>query len=173
MSRPPQYDVSLDLLERPSSLDDYTAGDASLVRGIEIRQHALMCGWGTPAHVVTFDDIQRTYSSLTTRTFLVRVPPYCKRMRVAALSYGSLKFSLRVGTLIETTIFDSDSSEPQAATWDEGSTLEPSVGNSTGCMPVLAVVLDTWSTVVATVRFKSGLGQLLSLAFYPVLEPAV
>jgi hypothetical protein len=40
-------------------------------------------------------------------------------------------------------------------------------------MPVLAVVLDTWSTVVATVSFKSGRGQLLSLAFYPVLEPAV
>jgi hypothetical protein len=173
MSRPPQYDVSLDLLERPLSLDDYTSGDASLIRSIEIRQHALVCGWGTPAHVVTFDDVPDTYSSVSTRIILVRVPPYCKRMRVACLLWGSVKCTLQALAFGETTEFASNARTVEAATWDEGSTLESSPGNSTGCLPVLEAAVNAWSTVRVTLRLKSGRGQLLSLAFYPVLEQAV
>jgi hypothetical protein len=172
MSRPPQFDVSLDLLERPSSLEDYTAGDASVIRAIEIRQHALMSGWGTPAHVVTFNEIERTYSTVATRMFLVRIPPYCKRMRVAALLWGSLQLTLQTGALVETTPFGSNGLEPQSASWDEGSTLNPSPGSPTACLQVLSAVSDTWSTAAVTIRFKRGRGQLLALALYPVLDPA-
>ena len=174
MSRPPQFDASLDLLERPSSLTDYTAGDAAIVRTIESRQHALVCGWGTPPFVLTLNEPAPFYAGTETRQVLLRVPPYCRRMRVAVYSWGALSFGLSVTGLAATLPLGGvDNIDPQSAWWDEGSAQAATPGVSTQSLEVLAGPLSTWSTVTATVAFANGYGQLLALAFYPVLEPAV
>jgi hypothetical protein len=174
MSRPPQFDVSLDLLSRPASLEDYTAGDASIVRTIESRQHALVCGWGTPPQVVTL--YSTTQLGGWTRQMLVRVPPYCTRMRVAVLGWNAwgtgLTFS--VGALPATEPFiTAVDAVPMAAVWDEGSAEPASRGVPSKCLQVLAAPVAVWSTVVVTATQGSVAGQTLAVAFYPVLEQAV
>lgn len=183
MSRPPQYDVSLDLLPRPAALDDYTAGDAAIVRTIEARQHALVCGWGTPPIVVTLTQDPVFYAGTETQTFLLRVPPYCTRMRVAVLVWGGSYFApasdegfvLQVGALTPTKDFAVDAGSPvEAARWEEGTTAPSSVGNLTQCLEVLGSAVGSWSTVTVTISYGAAwYGQLLALAFYPVLEQAV
>ncbi len=174
MSRPPQFDVSLDLLSRPSSLEDYTAGDASIVRTIESRQHALVCGWGTPPQVVTLHSI--TQVGGWTRQMLVRVPPYCTRMRVAVLGWNAwgagLVFAVAGLPATEPFLTPVDA-VPMSAVWDEGAAEPASRGVPTKCLQVLAAPASTWSTVVVTATQSSVYGQTLALAFYPVLEQAV
>jgi hypothetical protein len=172
MSRPPQYDISLDLLERPSSLEDYTAGDAAIVRTIEARQHALVCGWGTPPQVVTLH--YAANGGAYDLPVLIRVPPYCTRMRVASLRWGSLVYELRVGALPPTFILlGTDSLDPERARWNEGTTAEGTIGSETQSLQVLGSPASSWSTVVARLNVIAFNGQLLALAFYPVLEQAV
>jgi hypothetical protein len=183
MSRPPQYDISLDLLPRPASLEDYTAGDAAIVRTIEARQHALVCGWGAPPQVVTLTQEPVFYLGTETQSFLLRVPPYCKRMRVAVLVWGGSYFAphsdegfvLQVGALAPTSDFAVDANSwVEAARWEEGSTSPSSVGNLTQCLEVLGSAVPSWSTVTVTISYgQYWYGQLLGLAFYPVLEQAV
>jgi hypothetical protein len=183
MSRPPQFDVSLDLLPRAASLEDYTAGDAAIVRTIESRQHALVCGWGTPPTVVTLTQNTVFYAGTETDTFLLRVPPYCTRMRVAVMVWGGSYFApasdegfvLQVGALTPTSDFAVDAGTwTQGARWEEGSTAPSSVGNATQCLEVLAAAAPAWSTVAVTISYgQYWFGQILALAFYPVLEQAV
>jgi hypothetical protein len=174
MSRPPQFDVSLDLLERPSSLEDYTAGDAAIVRTIESRQHALVCGWGTPPHVVTL--YSTSFLGGWSRQFLLRVPPYCTRMRVAVLGWqawaGGLVLSVASYPATEafTTRIDA---VPTLSYWDEGTAEPASRGVPSKCLQVLAAPVASWSTVVVSATQGAVFGQTLALAFYPVLEQAV
>lgn len=174
MSRPPQTDISLDLLPAPESLDDFTSGDASIVRTIEARQHALACGWGTPPQVVSC--YATTAIGGWSRTFLVRVPPYCTRMRVAVLSWeawgAGLVLSV-VGLPATAPFIGATDAEPMVATWDEGASEPASRGVPSKCLQVLAAPAATWSTVAVQATQSSTFGQLLALGFYPVLEQAV
>jgi hypothetical protein len=172
MSRPPQYDISLDLLSRQASLEDYTAGDASIVRTIEARQHALVCGWGTPPQVVTLfhSTIDITYN----QPMLIRVPPYCTRMRVASLRWGTVAYGIQVGAFPSTiTWAGTDALEPALAQWNEGGTEPGTVGSETESLQVLSSAVGTWSTAIAFVTILPLNGQILALGFYPVLEQAV
>ena len=174
MSRPPQLDISLDLLPAPAALDDYTAGDASLVRAIEARQHALVCGWGTPPAVVSL------YSTTSvggwSRQFLLRVPPYCTRMRVAVLGWQAWGLGLvfSVGMLPATEAFLTPTDAvPMMSYWDEGAAEPASRGVPSKCLQVLAAPVAAWSTVVVSATQSAVFGQTLALAFYPVLKQAV
>lgn len=174
-ARPPQYDISLDTLDRQRSLRDYQRADAALVRTIEAQQHALACGWGTPPQVFSFRLAigQSTAATLTwTTDFLLRVPPFCTNFRVSALVSGYAFFALQVGSL-QATRFElaRTVSEPNP-TWLEGSSLE-SQGNDSGFMAALAAQSADWQTVVVRLTALESYTGLHSLAFYPLLEQAV
>ena len=171
-ARPPQYDISLDTLSRPGSLRDYQRADAALVRTIEAQQHALMCGWGTPPQCFSFT-VEPYYTSSSTFDFLLRVPPFCTKFRLAILATGDFTYRFQCGVL-DQVVFTSNTSanigEPQ---WLDGSAM-PSQGNDTGFLEVLAGQQSTWQTVGARLTVDNpGLGALYSFAFYPLLEQAV
>ncbi len=173
-ARPPQYDISLDTLERQGSLRDYQRADAALVRTIEAQQHALMCGWGTPPQCFSFRLAigQSTGILFWTTDFLLRVPPFCTKMRVAALLAGSFDLYLQVGALQQMRFSSTTASSDPQATWLDGSAM-PSIGNDTGFIEVLATQQATWQTVgVRLTALEDNVG-LHSLAFYPLLEQAV
>lgn len=173
-SRPPQYDISLDTLERQGSLRDYQRADAALVRTIEAQQHALMCGWGTPPQCFSFNlSIGQSNGPLAwTADFLLRVPPYCTKMRVAALMTGSFEVYLQVGALAPTRFSATTSRSTLSPEWLEGSST-PSLGNDTGFLEVLATQQGTWQTVGVRLSALEDYTALYSLAFYPLLEQAV
>ena len=170
-ARPPQYDISLDTLDRQASLRDYQRADAALVRTIEAQQHALMCGWGTPPQCFSF---AITYGDLTaTHDFLLRVPPFCTKMRVAILSEGFTEYYLRVGALQQCRFLGNVNRSMADPYWQEGSAT-PSIGNDSGFLEVLAAQQATWQTVGARLTIVlPGYGSLYSFAFYPLLEQAV
>ena len=173
-ARPPQYDISLDTLERQGSLRDYQRADAALVRTIEAQQHALMCGWGTPPQCFSFRVAvgQSTGPLFWSTDFLLRVPPFCTKMRVAAGVQGWAQFFLQVGALQQVAFNLNQSQSFASLTWTEGSAM-PSMGNDTGFLEVLSAQQATWQTVgVRLTAFDDGIG-LQSLAFYPLLEQAV
>lgn len=171
-ARPPQYDISLDTLERQGSLRDYQRADAALVRTIEAQQHALMCGWGTPPQCFSFA-IGYNYATSSTFDMLLRVPPFCTKFRVAILATGNYDYRIQVGGL-QRVIFEGNSSLDFAGPrWQDGGAM-PSIGNDTGFLEVLATQQATWQTVGARLTVDNpGFGALFSLAFYPLLEQAV
>jgi len=103
--------------------------------------------------------------------------------RVAVMVWGGSYFApasdegfvLQVGALTPTSNFAVDAGTwTQGARWEEGSTAPSSVGNATQCLEVLAASAPAWSTVAVTISYgQYWFGQILALAFYPVLEPAV
>jgi len=171
-ARPPQYDISLDTLERQRSLRDYQRADAALVRTIEAQQHALMCGWGTPPQCFSFS-IGYGYSTSSTFDMLLRVPPFCTKFRVAILATGNYKYTIQCGAL-QATILERTSDRLMGdPIWQDGAAM-PSIGNNTGFLEVLAAQQATWQTVGARLTVASpGYGALYSFAFYPLLEQAV
>lgn len=173
-ARPPQYDISLDTLDRQGSLRDYQRADAALVRTIEAQQHALMCGWGTPPQCFSFRLAigQSTGPLYWTTDFLLRVPPFCTKMRVAALMAGSFEVFLQVGALQQVRFSLRQSLSSPSARWLDGSAT-PTQGDDSGFLEVLAAQQATWQTVgVRLTAFEDATG-LHSLAFYPLLEQAV
>lgn len=173
-ARPPQYDISLDTLDRQGSLRDYQRADAALVRTIEAQQHALMCGWGTPPQCFSFRLAigQSTGPLVWTTDFLLRVPPFCTKMRVAALMAGSFEVFLQVGALQQVRFSLRQSLSSPSARWLDGSAT-PTQGDDSGFLEVLAAQQATWQTVgVRLTAFEDATG-LHSLAFYPLLEQAV
>lgn len=173
-ARPPQYDISLDTLDRQGSLRDYQRADAALVRTIEAQQHALMCGWGTPPLCFSFRLAigQSTGPLFWTTDFLLRVPPFCTKMRVAALMAGAFTIYLQVGALQQVQFSQVGSSSQGARTWVEGSAV-PTQGNDSGFLEVLAAQQPTWQTVGVRLTALEDATGLHSLAFYPLLEQAV
>jgi len=176
MSRPPQYDISLDNLSAPTSLRDFQRADAAIVRLAEAQQHALMSGWGTPATAMTFASIP--WSTSPTGKFFLRVPPFCRKFRVVALMAGFSDFTLRVGSLEAVAFVTHDIVETiYEENWVEGSPPITQPANS-GFLEVLASASASWQTVVVDFAWSSNvsyaLGQWVSsLAFYPILEQAV
>jgi hypothetical protein len=173
-ARPPQYDISLDTLDRQGSLRDYQRADAALVRTIEAQQHALMCGWGTPPQCFSFRLAigQSTGPLVWTTDFLLRVPPFCTKMRVAALMAGAFEVYLQVGALQRVRFAQVGSTSEGVTTWLEGSAT-PTQGNDSGFLEVLAAQQATWQTVGVRLTALEDATGLHSLAFYPLLEQAV
>lgn len=173
-ARPPQLDISLDTLPEQTSLKDFQRADATLVRLIESQQHALACGWGTPPQVFSFNSLQ---SNGTTNSLpvLLRVPPFCTRMRVAILGTGAISYTFQVGALAATTQTLVALEVAATAQWTDGSNA-PSLGNQDGSLQVLASQSADWQTVTATLTRDPNYltyDNVVGLAFYPILEQAV
>lgn len=176
MSRPPQYDITLDGQRADASLRDLQRADASIVRMAEAQQHALMSGWGTPPTCFTWSNA--TYSEATTLEFPLRVPPFCRRFRVVAQTASFASFTLQVGALQPVAFPLQTDGTTTDETWVEGSQsiLSP---NDEGFLQVLATQSPTWQTVTvlfawaAELAVASSSQWVTSLAFYPILEPAV
>jgi len=173
-ARPPQYDISLDTQPAQTSLRDYQRADAALVRIAEAQQHALACGWGTPPQVFGFNSLAPN-ASLLTLPVLLRVPPFCTRMRVCLLGSGAVSYTLQVGALDATTLTLVVLTSPGVAQWYEGAS-SPSLGNQDGTIEVLAAQSADWQTVIATLTRDANYltaDNVFALAFYPILEQAV
>lgn len=173
-ARPPQLDISLDTLPALTSLRDFQRADASIVRVIEAQQHALMCGWGTPPQCFTANSWHADTTTATFR-FLLRVPPFCTRFRVAVCGYGAIAYTFAVGALTPTSVTVFAEPNPGLAQWFEGSA-STSLGNQDGFMQVLAAQSASWQTVTVTLTRDlnyAGWDFVFALAFYPLLEQAV
>lgn len=176
MSRPPQYDISLDNLSAPTSLRDFQRADAAIVRLAEAQQHALMSGWGTPATAMTFASVP--WSTSPTGKFFLRVPPFCRKFRVVALLAGFSDFRLQVGALEAVEFFHPPALEViYEETWVECNA-PPSAPSNSGFLEVLAALSPSWQTVVVDFAWNASVGfsvgqWVSSLAFYPILEQAV
>lgn len=173
-ARPPQLDISLDTLPAQSSLRDYQRADAALVRIIEAQQHALACGWGTPPQVFGFNSLSPN-GVLASLPVLLRVPPFCTRMRVCLLGAGAISYTFQVGALAATSMTLVAITTPGALEWTDGAS-GPSIGNQDGTLQVLAAQSPDWQTVAATLTRDMNyatLDKVFALAFYPILEQAV
>lgn len=173
-ARPPQLDISLDTLPAQTSLRDFQRADAALVRITEAQQHALACGWGTPPQVFGFNSLNAN-GVLTSLPVLLRVPPFCTRMRVCLLGAGAISYTFQVGALAATSLTLVAITTPGALEWTDGAS-SPSIGNQDGTLQVLAAQSADWQTVAATLTRDANyltLDKVFALAFYPILEQAV
>lgn len=176
MSRPPQYDITLDGQRADTSLRDFQRADASIVRMAEAQQHALIAGWGTPPTCFTWANFD--YADAETMQFSLRVPPYCRRFRVLATGVGYAAFSLRVGGL-PVVNFTWLTHPESLREFFSGTVDTETVAEYDVFLQVLETLGPTWQTVDVTFAWDGrmvlvpGAHAVHSIAFYPVLEPAV
>ena len=128
----------------------------------------------TPIIVLWFS-VTATSLSLLTLPVLLRVPPFCTRMRVCLLGSGAVSYTLQAGALDATTLTLVVLTSPGVAQWSEGAS-SPSLGNQDGTIEVLAAQSADWQTVTATLTRDANYltaDNVFALAFYPILEQAV
>ena len=176
MSRPPQYDITLDGQRADTSLRDLQRADASIVRMAEAQQHALMSGWGTPPTCFTWSNFD--YGDAVTMQFPLRVPPYCRRFRVLTAGFGFAAFSLQVGTLPAVNFTWLTHPESLREFFTTTVSTE-TVAEYDVFLQAVETLAPTWQTVAVTFTwdyrmvFVPGGHAVHSMAFYPIPEPAV
>ena len=168
MSRNAEF-LSLDQLDLPSSLRDFYAAKAELVREIDRRQHALVMGWGGPPQ--SFSLSQNDNGSR--RYVLLRVPPYCQWMRYSVIGTGQAAVILTTADDTNGTGTGWAAQALEAMRWTEGSNETGTALDLAGrALKVASALVPEWSTCRVAIDQVGGTNTtgLRGIVFYPRLD---
>ncbi len=171
MSRAPLHKPTLDTIAS-APLTDPEPARVILLATAEKRQHALMTGWGAPAHWVDC-----RIGPLAIRTVQLRVPPGCMHMQILALATGPAVLAVTsssdaTGTKLlwmEETADNIHSAELKMT----GGVMDSSLGAwSARHVEVAASVTWAWSNELVTINSTTSApgGEIYGVGFKPVFQ---